>query len=94
LIKTSSKKVVKKKKSISNAAAAMDYKKFCQMVEKKKSPSKKIASKGPAVAPQVREKSKENTNREVNQIVEGKKKSIIKVPKALILKFQEKVQAQ
>ena len=72
----------------------MDYKKFCQMVEKKKSPSKKIASKAPVVAPQVREKSKENTNREVNQIVEGKKKSIIKVPKALILKFQEKVQAQ
>jgi hypothetical protein len=60
------------------------------MEEKKKaSPSRKIASKAPT---QVREKSKENTNREVNQIVENKKKSIIKVPKALILKFQEKMQ--
>ena len=55
------------------------------MVEKKKSPSRKKA------AP-IREKSKENTNREGNLIVEEKKKSIIKVPKALILKFQEKVQ--
>jgi hypothetical protein len=55
------------------------------MEEKKKaSPSRKIANKAP---PQVREKSKENTNREVNQIVDNKKKSIIKVPKALILKF-------
>jgi hypothetical protein len=44
LNKASSKKVVKKKKSISNAGAPMDYKKFCQMVEKKKtSPTRKIA---------------------------------------------------
>lgn len=70
----------------------MDYKKFCQMVEKKKtSPARKIAKQAP---PQIREKSKENTNREGNSIVENKKKSIIKVPKALILKFQEKMQAQ
>lgn len=67
----------------------MDYKKYCQMVEKKKSPTRKIGNK----APTVREKSKENTNREGN-INEDKKKSIIKVPKALIIKFQEKVQAQ
>jgi hypothetical protein len=60
------------------------------MEEKKKtSPSRKIANKAP---PQVREKSKENTNREVNQIFDNKKKSIIKVPKALIIKFQEKMQ--
>ena len=66
----------------------MDYKKFCQMVDKKKSPTRKIANKASIAAPiVVREKSKENTNREGNQIVEIKKKSIIKVPKALILKF-------
>lgn len=78
------KKIAKKKKIISTANAPMDYKKYCQMVEKKKSPSRKKA------AP-LREKSKENTNREGNLIIEEKKKSIIKVPKALILKFQEKV---
>lgn len=66
----------------------MDYKKFCQMVEKKKSPTRKIANKAAAETHLIREKSKENTNREGNQKVESKKKSIIKVPKALILKFQ------